>query len=141
MKNTKVKSLMTENPVFIGPEASLQKAAEIMQRNDCGMLPVGTDAELLGVITDRDIVIRAVSTGKDPTREKVGYYMTSQVYACNENDFLEDAAQKMRLNKVSRLVVKNKAGKAVGILSFGGLLRREADAGEIASIVKHAAGI
>ena len=140
MRNTQVKDLMTENPVLINPDMTLKEAAAKMRDIDCGILPVGTEDKLKGIITDRDIVIRAVSRGKDIAREQVKDYMTADVYACNEHDTLEDAADKMRVHKVSRLVVKNKAGKVTGILSFGGILRRNADAAEVANVVKHATG-
>ena len=138
MQNTKVKELMTSDPVLITPDASLKEAAAKMEKVDCGVLPVGTKDKVEGIITDRDIVIRAIARGKDPAREKVKDYMTKAVYACNEEDYLEDAADKMRDHKISRLVVKNKQGKVTGILSFGGILRKNADADEVANVVKHA---
>lgn len=138
MKNTKVRDLMTEEPVMIAPDASLKQAAEKMKSVDCGILPVGTKDKLIGIITDRDIVIRALSGGKDPSKEKVSDYMTGKVHCCSEDDYLEDAADKMREHKVSRLVVKNRQGQATGILSFGGILRRNADADEVSNVVKHA---
>jgi CBS domain-containing protein len=140
MRNAKVKDLMTSEAVLVTPDATLQEAATKMKDVDCGVLPVGTLDDVQGIITDRDIVIRAVSKGKDITKEKVMDYMTTQVFGCNENDTLEDAAEKMRMHKVSRLIVKNSKGTVKGILSFGGLLRKQADAEEIANIVKHATG-
>lgn len=138
MQSTKVSELMTEAPVFVKPEATLWEAAQKMKKINCGVLPVGTETKLEGIITDRDIVIRAIAEGKDPSKEAVRNYMTEKVYACHEGDYLEDAASKMREHKVSRLVVKNRIGKAVGILSFGGILRRNANAEEVVNVVKHA---
>lgn len=138
MYNTKVEDLMAEHPAMISPESTLQEAAKKMQEVDCGILPVGTQDKLEGIITDRDIVIRAIAKGKNPAVEKVKNYMTDKVYACNEDDYLEDAADKMRQHKVSRLVVRNQQGKMTGILSFGGILRKNADAEEVANVVKHA---
>ncbi len=138
MHNTKVKELMTEYPVLIDTDTSLQDAAQTMKDIDCGILPVGSRTKLDGIITDRDIVIRAVSEGKDPSKERVGDYMTIKVFGCNEDDFLEDAADKMRDHKVSRLVVLDHAGQVTGVLSFGGILRKNADAEEVANVVKHA---
>lgn len=138
MKNTKVKELMTGDPVVVSPEASLKEAAAKMKSVDCGVLPVGTEDRLLGMITDRDIVIRAVAAGKDPAKEKVADYMTGKVYSCSEEDYLEDAADKMREHGVSRLMVKNRQGRVRGILSFGCILRRNANAEEVANVVKHA---
>lgn len=141
MKNVKVRDVMTANPMLIAPDATLQQAAELMQFIECGMLPVGSKDELTGVITDRDIVIRAIAKGKNPTEALVEDYMTTRICACNEDDFLEDAAEKLRKFKVSRLLVKNHDGKVTGILSIGLILRREADPAEIAAVVKHATGM
>jgi len=134
----KVKDLMTPDPVLIEPSATLQEAAKKMKRINCGVLPVGTPKKLEGIITDRDIVTRAVSAGKDPAHEKVKTYMTSQVFACNEEDTLHDAAEKMKMHKVSRLVVKNHEGQVTGILSFGGILRQTATDIDVAGIVTRA---
>jgi CBS domain-containing protein len=137
---TTVKELMTPHPTLISPNATLEEAAQKMKNVDCGALPVGTENKLKGIITDRDIVIRALAGGKNPATEKVMDYMTKTVFACNENDTLEDAAEKMRQHKVSRLVVRNKEGRVTGILSFGGILRNDASAREVAGVVKHACG-
>jgi CBS domain-containing protein len=137
---TKVKELMTPSPVIISPSATLQQAAKKMGEVGCGVLPVGTKDKLSGIITDRDIVIRAIASGKDPAHEKVSDYMTKEVHACNEIDTLEDAAEKMHRHKVSRLIVSDKEGKTTGILSFGCILRTDATPHELASVVKHAAG-
>ena len=141
MKHTQVIDLMTVNPVLINPNTTLKEAAEKMRDLDCGVLPVGTEDKLKGIITDRDIITRAVSRGKDISKEQVKDYMTAKVHACNEHDTLEEASDKMRAHKVSRLVVNNKAGRMTGILSFGAILRSNADAREVASIVRHAVRI
>jgi len=137
---TTVKELMTPSPVLISPDATLEQAAKRMESVNCGILPVGTKSRLKGIITDRDIVVRAIAKGKDPAQEKVADYMTAEVYACNENDTLEAAAEKMHVHKISRLMVKNKEGKVTGILSFGYILRADASPRDLAAIVKHAAG-
>lgn len=133
-----VKDLMMTEPQFVAPTASLQEAAKFMASVNCGMLPVGTPKKVKGIITDRDIVTRAVSAGRDPAKARVEDYMTEEVFACNENDTLTNAAEKMREHKVSRLLVRNHAGQVVGVLSFGGLLRQSAAAGDIAHVVERA---
>ena len=138
MNNTQVKDLMTEEPALISKNATLQEAAEMMDAVDCGFLPVGTADKLEGIITDRDIIIRALAQGKTPSEEIVKDYMTVAAYGCNEDDFLEDAANKMREHKISRHVVRNHEGMVTGVLSFGGILRKNADADEVANVVKHA---
>ena len=147
---TQVKELMTSHPEMISPAATLDQAAKKMKAVKCGALPVGTENKLKGIITDRDIVIRpqganlwitvTLAEGKNPATEKVGDYMSDPVFACNEKDTLEDAAEKMQQHKVSRLVVRNHEGKVTGILSFGSILKNDANPKEVASIVKHACG-
>ena len=134
MRNTKIKDVMTPHPTLISPDATLEEAAEKMQTVDCGILPVGKENKLEGIITDRDIIIRAVAEGKDPSTEIVSDYMTPKVFSCKDTDTLHDAAEQMRKHKVSRLVVKNTAGKVAGILSFGCILRKNADVDELAEV-------
>lgn len=141
MNTVKVRDVMTANPVMIDPDATLKEAAELMKFIDCGLLPVGTRNDLEGVITDRDIVIRAIARGENPLEVRVRDYMSTRVCYCNEDDLLSDAAEKLRRFRVSRLLVKNRDGKVTGILSIGLILRREADPKEIADVVKHATGI
>lgn len=138
MKNVTIKELMTAHPVSVSPSATLQEAALLMKQADCGALPVGTEDKVQGIITDRDIVLRAISVGKNPAKEKVQDYMTPHVYACRDTDFLENALEKMHQHKISRLVVKNSTGKAVGIISLGSILRKEASIKDITTTIEHA---
>lgn len=138
MKNTKAKDLMSEDIVFISPNATLREAGEKMRDVDCGILPVGTEDRIAGIITDRDIVIRAVARGKDVSKEQVRDYMTRDAFSCHENDTLEEVADKMRTHQVSRLLVMDKAERTTGILSFGGILRKDENADEVARVVRHA---
>lgn len=137
---TKVKELMTPNPLLVNPDATLDEAAKKMETINCGALPVGTEIKVTGMITDRDIVVRGLAHGKNPSVEKVSSCMTEEVYDCVENDSIESAVTTMHKYKVSRLVVKDKEGKVTGILSLGGLLRNEADPKEIAEIIRHCGG-
>jgi len=138
MRNTQAKDLMTSHPVMVSPQTTLKDAAEMMRDMECGILPVGTEDRIKGIITDRDIVIRAVARGKDPARELVGDYMTDEVHSCNESDSLEEVADKMRDHQVSRLTVMDRSGAVTGILTFGAILRKNTDADEVARVVKHA---
>lgn len=140
MHNTPVKELMAYKPILVGADDTLQEAACKMRDADCGILPVGTETSLQGIITDRDIVIRAICEGKDPATEKVRDYMTAHVYACKESDTLKDAAELMRSHDVSRLVVKDDSGNLSGILSFGRILRKSGDTKEISDVVSRATG-
>jgi len=141
MKALTAKALMVKSPAVISPDATLQAAAEKMKSIDCGVLPVGTRNNITGMITDRDIVIRALSKSKNPMEEKVGAHMTSKAHYCKETDTVRQAAALMKKYGVSRLLVKNGNGNSVtGILSFGRILREVDNVDEIAqamSDMKH----
>jgi CBS domain-containing protein len=123
MHKTTIKSVMVDQPVFISPEASLAEAAKVMKRIDCGMLPVGTTDHLLGILTDRDIVLRGVVDNRKPSDVTVKECMTPKVCSVEETESLQKAADVMHRHDVSRLVVM-RGGKVSGVLSFGGILRK-----------------
>ncbi len=131
---------MTEHPVLASKDTTVQDAAELMRKTGCGCLPVGDENNLEGMITDRDIVMRVVASGKGAKKEKISKYMTSELVSCHEDDSIEEAAEQMQLHRVKRLIVKDKEGKVTGILSFGGVIRYDARAEDIAAVVKNAAG-
>lgn len=140
MKKTKVKEIMKTDVELISPEATLADAARKMKELECGVLPVGSENKIEGVITDRDIVVRAISEGKNPAEEKVRDHMTEDVCSCGETDMLKEAAQMMHDNNVSRLVVMDDTGGVSGILTFGSILRKDNDDTEISEIVACATG-
>ncbi|MGE3771229.1 MAG: CBS domain-containing protein [Bdellovibrionales bacterium] len=139
IKNT-VKDLMQANPVIVSPDATLQEAAAQMRSIDCGCLPVGTRDRVEGVITDRDIVLRAVASGTDPAAARVRDHMTPNVCFCSESDTPEHAAELMRDNGVSRLLVQDAAGRVCGILTFGRILREDGSVREIMKVIESAVG-
>src|SRR4030095_3970877 len=98
---------------------TLQRAAEKMRELDVGSLPVCEAGQLVGMITDRDITIRAVAKGADPAAGTVRDVMTSEVLSCFENDDVETAARIMQENQVRRILVLNEANELVGITSLG----------------------
>lgn len=140
MHNIKVKDIMAHYIAIIDPNESLQEAASKMQIIDCGALPVGKGNKLEGIITDRDIVIRAVSKGKNPAKEQVKDYMTATVDYCRDTDTLQKAADQMHKYQVSRLIVKDSDGNVSGIISLGHILRKATRASDITNIIAHATG-
>lgn len=138
MKNLLVKDLMIKNTVFVDPDDTLEDVAVEMKDFDCGALPVGKKSSVKGMITDRDIIIRAIAAGKDPAKEKARNYMSAQAYFCKESDTIIQAAEIMKKHKVSRLIVKNDNDKVSGILSFGFILRENANPVDIAAAVSGA---
>jgi CBS domain-containing protein len=112
--------MMTTDVVCTRPDASVVDAARQMKKLDIGALPVcGDNEQLIGMITDRDIVIRAVADRRDLQEVKVQDVMTPDIQFCMEDQSVEHAAKVMRDQQIRRLVVLNRNRKLVGIISLG----------------------
>jgi CBS domain-containing protein len=140
MQNTRVKDLMEEHLITVSPEATLLEASKKMKEADCGCLPVGSGETPEGIITDRDIVVRAIAEGKNPAEATVRDYMTVNVKNCKADDTLSEAAEIMQENGISRIIVNDENGKMCGILSFGRMLRQNPDPEETSQVVACATG-
>ena len=119
-----VRELMTKSPTCCTPETKLDVVARMMFDNDCGEIPVLDGTKLVGVITDRDITVRAVATGLKPDLIPTRDVMTKAVHTVNAGADLEDALQMMELRRVRRLPVTDDNGRVVGILSQTDLATR-----------------
>jgi CBS domain-containing protein len=106
------------------PAQSIRDAARLMAEIDAGSLPVGENDRLVGMITDRDIAVRAVAEGKSPDT-KVGDVMSHEVLYCFEDQDVEDVSQNMGDVKVRRMPLLNRDKRLVGIISLGDLARSE----------------
>ena len=135
----KVKDIMTRDVVVAAPGDNLQRAAQLMEQNDFGMLPIGENDRLVGMLSDRDITIRAVARGLAPDKAEVRDVMTSDVKYVYDDDSIEDAARNMESLQVRRLPVLNREKRLVGIVSLGDLSQCEPDdAGDaLQGISKH----
>lgn len=122
-----VKETMTHNVEYMPCDTNAVEAAKRMQELECGFLPVGDPREqkLKGVITDRDITLRAVARGLDLEQTRVDQLMTEQVLYCYENDDIERIADNMRTNGIYRLVVldNDKDKQLKGVISLGDIAR------------------
>lgn len=105
----KVRDLMTTDVKSCSPDTNLATAAALMQKADCGVLPVVADT-LLGIITDRDICLAASKKENQVLRTKVSDVISGEVYNCAPRDEVKDALKIMRKNKVRRLPVVNGEG-------------------------------
>ena len=114
-----VSEVMTSNPVAIERSQSLQQAAQLMSENDCGSLPVIDQERLCGVITDRDITVRAVANGNLPS-EPIDCAMTSEVVTISSNANAGEASQMMADNQLHRLYVVDD-GSLVGVVALADL--------------------
>ena len=120
----KVKDLMTSDPAKVGPDDVIAEAATLMKQEDCGAIPVVMDGKLVGIITDRDIVIHAVAEGRDPKTTKVSVIMSADPITIAPDADVDEAARIMADSQVRRLpVVEN--GQLRGIIVTAQLARRE----------------
>jgi CBS domain-containing protein len=114
-----IKEVMTRGVEVIRPEDTLQEAARKMKTIDVGPLPVCDGERLVGMITDRDIIVRATAEGRDPKTTPVKEAMTPGIVYVYEDQDLEEAASVMKDRQLRRLVVLDRNKKLVGILSLG----------------------
>ena len=118
-----VSDVMTRDVQVATPEQSIRDAAQLMSRIDAGTVPVGKDNRLVGMLTDRDIAVRAVAKGLGPDTP-VREIMSADVKYCFDDESVEDVARNMADIQVRRLPVVNRDKRLVGILSLGDLAVR-----------------
>src|SRR2546429_4045995 len=122
-----LKEVMTRSIEEIGPDTSLKDAAQKMKSLDIGALPVCENDKLIGMLTDRDIAVRAVADGKDPAQACARDAMSSGAVWCYEDDDIRDAARIMEQRQIRRLVVFDRNKRAVGMVSLGDIATRLRD--------------
>ena len=140
-----VQDVMTAGPACCTPETGLQEVARMMEENDCGCVPVVEDEnsrELAGVVTDRDIVMRAVAQGKNPLDMTASEVMSTPVATATPEESVEDCCATMEENQVRRIPVVDSAGGCCGMVSQADIARRtdEKDAGEVVREVSRPTG-
>lgn len=113
-----LKDVMSHDVQVIGPDGTIREAAQQMLQGNFGMMPVEQNDYMIGVISDRDIAIRAIAEGKD-ANTMVRNVMSRDVIVANENDSIEDAARLMGKHQIRRLPVVNAEKKLVGIVALG----------------------
>ena len=124
---TRCSDVMTRNPVACAPGDSIARAAEIMKREDVGSIPVvDSDASrrLVGIVTDRDIVIRVLAEGREARTATVSEAMTSNPATCREEDDVEEAVARMAERQVRRMPVVDAEGRLSGIIAQADIATR-----------------
>ena len=116
-----VGDIMTRPPRTLELSASVMEAAALMREGDCGDVVVVEDGWLRGILTDRDIVVRVLATGDDPSTVRVGDVCSRILTTVCESDGIGDAVRLIRAKAVRRLPVLDDDGKLVGIVSLGDL--------------------
>lgn len=121
----KLNDIMTQEVEVVSPDNSLREAAKKMRVRDIGFLPVVEDDRLLGVITDRDIVLRGVAEGDDPD-DKIGQkFVTTPAVFCYDDQDVEEAAKLMEDHQIRRmLVLSRESGRVAGVVSLGDIATR-----------------
>ncbi len=114
----KLKDLMTSEVLVIRPTASLREVARKMELYDIGEMPVCDGQKILGLVTDRDICIKAVARGLDPDQSIVNEIMSSPVVWCFEDSSIEEATRLMHAQQIRRLVVVDRDKKMVGVIAL-----------------------
>lgn len=115
------KDIMTSRLMLVNRRATLEAAAKILRDENIGVLPVVDRGHLVGMITDRDLAVRAMAEGLDPGETKVEAIMTPKVVSCPEDKPVAELPFLMKRHGVHRLVVINQKGKPVGIVSIDDL--------------------
>jgi CBS domain-containing protein len=121
----KVSEVMTRDVETVAPNTTLQEAARLMERIDAGVLPIVENGRLAGIVTDRDIVIRAIAAGSDPATTQARDIMSAEVKYVFDDEDVGDVAETMADLQVRRLPVVNRERQVVGIISIGDLAREE----------------
>jgi CBS domain-containing protein len=130
----KLSSIMTGGIETVPPQATLAEAAKKMASQDIGSLPVCAERRrVVGIITDRDITVRAVARGMDPNSTRVEEVMTRDVLSCSSEAEVSEACELMEKRQVRRLLVTDGNDTPIGIVSLGdiALCLRESQSGEV----------
>src|SRR5262245_33337516 len=121
-----VKNIMTRNVACCTPAARLSDVARIMEREDCGALPVVEDhaaLRLVGVVTDRDIVCRVLARGRNPLEATAGDCMTSPAVSVTPDMLIDDCCRIMEERQVRRVPVVDESGACCGIVSQADIVK------------------
>jgi CBS domain-containing protein len=127
-----ISQIMTRDPELIDPNASIRDAAKRMRAENVGALPVGENDRLVGMVTDRDIVTRAVADERGAGTTSVREVMSEGIFFCFEDSDIEEAAKAMAEHQVRRLPVLNRDKRLVGIVALADLAQTGEDAEKVA---------
>lgn len=123
-----VQEIMTSNAAVIDPNTTVGDAARKMRADNIGALPIGENDRLIGMVTDRDIAMRAVAEDRASGNVSIREAMSERVYYCFDDDDVQQAAKVMAEHQVHRLPILNREKRLVGILALADLARSDGDA-------------
>jgi CBS domain-containing protein len=134
----KCRDIMTKNPTAANREMTLQEVAVLMRDGDFGVLPVveKDSNKLVGILTDRDIVVRAVADGKNISETSVGEAMSEKLYTAKPDDFVFEAVRTMGERQVRRIAIVDDEGVLQGIIAMADIALETEDQREIAETLE-----
>jgi len=134
---TKVADVMTQRPRAVTPQTPLKEVAQVMESDDVGAVPLVEGERLVGIVTDRDIVIRAIAKGKDPTGMQASEVSSRELVTVHPDDDLSDALELMAQHQVRRLAVTAEDERLVGVVSQADVARegKDKDTGQIVEAI------
>jgi CBS domain-containing protein len=115
----KVRDLMHKGVEIMAPDTPVTKLAKKMREKDIGAIPVGTNGKLVGMVTDRDITVRAVATGKAITQMTAQDVMTKGIVCCRDTDKVREVLEVMEEKRIRRVPVTDDNDQVVGMVSLG----------------------
>jgi CBS domain-containing protein len=130
-----IKDVMTRQIQIIDPDATIQEAAEKMEMYNIGALPVYAGAMPVGMVTDRDITVRATARGLDPSNTKVREVMTGNLITCREEEDAHEAGKRMVENKIRRILITDGQGFPLGICSVDDLAAHRNDPKNVERVI------
>jgi len=134
--NNRVRDVMTPDPQCVSEKDSIIDAARIMQSSDTGVVPVVDGKKIVGMITDRDIVVRLVAEGKDVGNARVHEAMTKSVRKVDEDSAINDVVELMSNAQIRRVPVVNSKDEIVGIVSLADLANSTTPTGKVGKAVE-----
>ena len=135
----RVQEVMTSNPTCVTPGATIREAAQLMRRENIGIVPVIEDTgnkRLVGVVTDRDIAIRVVAGGRDPDTRVSEIMSTSDLATCTADDDVDEVMEAMAIEQVRRIPIVDERGSLVGIVAQADIVRKARDRGRVERTVQ-----
>lgn len=130
------REIMTSNVVSATPEMTVREAAALLRESDVGALPVVAHGKLTGIMTDRDIVVRAVAEGKDTNTTHVAEVMTDEPASVTPNTYIFEVIRVMGDRQVRRVPVVNEDGEVVGMIAMADIALEMEDQREIAETLE-----
>ena len=115
----KVKEAMHKGVEWVGPDTPVIELAKLMRKHDIGAIPIGENDQLVGMVTDRDIVCKGLAEDGDPAHLTARDVLTPGIHCCLDDDDLDNAVRHMEELRIRRLPVINKGKRMIGILSLG----------------------